>query len=78
MVRQFESADRLKLMRISPVNQCGACVCDPASGCFSQHAGSHGAIRPSRRYQTTVYFTMIKDVLHIMFTIVRKRKDSSF
>ena len=48
------------------------------SVCFSQHAGSHGAIRPSRRYQTTVYFTMIKDVLHIMFTLVRKRKDSSF
>ena len=54
------------------------CVCDPASVCFSQHAGSHGAIRPSRRYQTMVYFTMIKDVLHIMFTLVRKRKDSSF
>ena len=32
----------------------------------------------SRRYQRTVYFTMIKDVLHIMFTLVRKRKDSSF
>ena len=25
-----------------------------------------------------VYFSMIKDVLHIMFTLVRKRKDSSF
>ena len=37
-----------------------------------------GAIRHSRRYQRTVYFTMIKDVLHIMFTLVRKRKDSSF
>ena len=35
-------------------------------------------IKRSRRYQTMVYFTMIKDVLHIMFTLVRKRKDSSF
>ena len=39
---------------------------------------SQCAIKRSRRYQTTVYFTMIKDVLHTMFTLVRKRKDSSF
>ena len=30
------------------------------------------------KHETTVYFSMIKDVLHIMFTLVRKRKDSSF
>ena len=41
----------------------------PAIGqCFS----------PSRRYKKTVSFSMIKDVLHIMFTLVTKRKDSSF
>ena len=36
------------------------------------------AISPSRSYQRTVSFPMIKDVLHIMFTLVTKRKDSSF
>ena len=35
-------------------------------------------ISPSRSYQRTVSFSMIKDVLHIMFTLVTKRKDSSF
>ena len=77
MVRKFESADRLKLMRISPVNQCGAECFWPLM--FRAPYYMHScAIKRSRRYQTTVYFTMIKDVLHIMFTLVRKRKDSSF
>ena len=41
-------------------------------------ASTRPVCRHSRSCQTTVYFTMIKDVLHIMFTLVRKRKDSSF
>ena len=68
MVRKCESADRLKWMEISPVKHAVCTVC----------AVKAGVIRHSRSSQTTVYFTMIKDVLHIMFTLVRKRKESSF
>ena len=75
MVRRFESADRLKWMEISPVKHAVLCVRALHPTCMCCEAG---AIRHSRSSQRTVYFTMIKDVLHIMFTIVRKRKDSSF
>ena len=48
------------------------------TACMHRLRRTECAIKRARRYQTTVYFTMIKDVLHIMFTLVRKRKDSSF
>ena len=77
MVRKFESADRLKWMEISPVKHavCTVCARPPILPACAVKAG---AIRHSRSSQTTVYFTMIKDVLHIVFTLVRKRKVSSF
>ena len=77
MVRKFESADRLKWMKY-PQSSMRYVQCVRALPSIPACAVKAGAIRHSRSSQTTVYFTMIKDVLHIVFTLVRKRKVSSF